>query len=197
MFSAFMTTHSLPPMSSTLPLRTELAITLTTVASLPRAGHSKPPAPRRREAGQIEVAAFYRLLSPSPSRKRTLAHARKPKPVVAPRQAPGPAPVPAGAKPHQGRHPHLVRDPGLRRGRHRGAAGVPWQRDAPLRLRHRADRPRRRPPPPLPAHLAGVRLQEALGGGRGANLHLRSSLPQPRARPFAPPGLHHARMVPG
>jgi len=31
MFSAFMTTHSLPSISSTLPLRTELAITLTTV----------------------------------------------------------------------------------------------------------------------------------------------------------------------
>ena len=31
MFSAFMTTHSLPSRSSTLPLRTELAITFTTV----------------------------------------------------------------------------------------------------------------------------------------------------------------------
>ena len=34
----------------------------------------------------------------------------------------------------------------------------------------------------LPAHLAGIRLQEAAGGGREAHLRLRPGLPEPRAR---------------
>ena len=37
-------------------------------------------------------------------------------------------------------------------------------------------------PAPLPAHLAGIRLQEAAGGRREAHLQLRPGLPQPRAR---------------
>ncbi len=47
----------------------------------------------------------------------------------------------------------------------------------------------------LPAHLARIRLQEAAGGGRGADLRLRPRLPQPRARAAAPSRIHDAGMV--
>ena len=89
----------------------------------------------------------------------------------------------------------LVRGAGLRRGRDRRPAGLARQRDPPACLCHRADRHRRRAPAALSAHLAGVRLQEAAGGGRGEDLHLRARLPQSRARRAAPPGVHHARVV--
>ena len=47
----------------------------------------------------------------------------------------------------------------------------------------------------LSAHLARVRLQEAAGGGRGEDLHLRARLPQSRARRPASSRVHHARVV--
>ena len=55
---------------------------------------------------------------------------------------------------------------------------------------------RRRARAALPAHLAGVRLQEAAGGGRAADLRLRPGLAQPRARAAAPSRVHHAGVVP-
>ena len=48
----------------------------------------------------------------------------------------------------------------------------------------------------LPAHLAGIRLQEAAGGGRAADLRVRPGLAQPRARAAAPSGVHPAGVVP-
>ena len=54
----------------------------------------------------------------------------------------------------------------------------------------------RRAPAALPAHLAGVRLQEAARRRRGAGVQLRPRVPQSRARAAAPSGIHHAGMVP-
>ena len=47
---------------------------------------------------------------------------------------------------------------------------------------HRAARARRRAAAALPAHLAGIRLQEAARGRRAADLHAAPRVPQPRAR---------------
>ena len=52
-----------------------------------------------------------------------------------------PPTVSAGARAHQGGAAGLVRSAGVRRGRDERAAGLARQRDAPARLRHRADRP--------------------------------------------------------
>ena len=49
----------------------------------------------------------------------------------------------------------------------------------------------------LSAHLAGIRRQETAGGGRDTDLRFRPGVPQPRARPPACAGIHHAGMVPG
>src|SRR5262245_19040238 len=70
MFSAFMTTQSLPSTSSTLPLRTELAITFTT-ADLSRVLLAHEPwmslGLRRRAAGSPNrFGAFYRRFPVTP-----------------------------------------------------------------------------------------------------------------------------------
>ncbi|GJD82054.1 hypothetical protein NBEOAGPD_5313 [Methylobacterium gregans] len=112
----------------------------------------------------------------------------------APRRPPPGAPP---AKPD-----HVGRAGPLRRARFRGGrdrlpAGLARQRGASLGLRHGGRGRGREPRAPLPAHLAGIRLQEAAGGGRAAPVQPRPRLPQPRAGPAPPSRVHHARMVPG
>ena len=77
----------------------------------------------------------------------------------------------------------VVRERGFRRGRGRDPAGLARQRGASARLRDASCiGAGRRAGAALPAHLAGIRLQEAAGGRRDADLRLRPRLPQPRAR---------------
>ena len=90
----------------------------------------------------------------------------------------------------------LVRGAGFHRGRIRRAAGLARQRSPSACLR----RPTGSPTggaraTALSAHLAGIRLQEAPGGGRAAHLRIRPGVPQPRARRAARAGIHHAGMV--
>ena len=129
---------------------------------------SEPIARRSGGRPPNRVGAFYRPFPASPRSNAPLPNACAAKPLVGRRHACRPPAVPAGARPHQGGAAPLVRGAGLHRGRDRRPAGLARQRDAPARLRHRADRPRRRQAAALPAHLAGVRLQEAAGGGRGS-----------------------------
>src|SRR5262249_22483931 len=78
MFSAFMTAHSLPSISSTLPLRTELAITLTTVNRSRICERSEPSSRRGAEDLAQQLAAFYRPFSASPRSIVPLPQSRQP-----------------------------------------------------------------------------------------------------------------------
>src|SRR5204862_3053046 len=83
MFSAFMTTHSLPSMSSTLPLRTELAITLTTQSSAAvGSGRAIERAAAAGLANQLArfLQAFFRVAK----EQGAVAEACAAKPVVGP-----------------------------------------------------------------------------------------------------------------
>ena len=177
MFSAFMTTHSLPSRSSTLPLRTELAITLTTVDLSASVRAVQEPS-ARRSGGRLAKSVGRFLQAFSGIAKEQLSPCQKPATDQSPWWHAGhprrPPAVPAGARAHQGGAARLVRGPGLHRGRDRRAAGVARQRDAPARLRHRADRPGWHPSAALSPHLARVRLQETAGCRRGADLHVRA-----------------------
>src|SRR5688572_30331561 len=108
MFSAFMTTSSLPSMSSTLPLRTALAITSTT-AGLSRLSAGAEPSHHAggRQARQIEVGAFYKPFCASPRRKP-----RQKKPRRNRRYAPLPDPKETSpwwcADRHRDRRPFLA-----------------------------------------------------------------------------------------
>ena len=104
-------------------------------------------------------------------------------PWWAPARPRRPPPAPAGAQRDRGRAPRLVR----------ARATSSRSRRPPCRSRPATRRictpspPRRSGPTAiaraaLPAHLAGIRLQEAAGGRRAADLQLRPGLPQPRAR---------------
>ncbi len=62
---------------------------------------------------------------------------------------------------------------------------------------NRADAAGRQPCQPLSADFAGIRLQEAAGGGRNAHFRVRPCVPRPRARRPASARIHHAGMVPG
>ena len=50
-------------------------------------------------------------------------------------------------------------------------------------------------PPRLSPHLAGIRDEEAAGGGRAADFRAVAGVPQPRARRAARAGIHHVRVV--
>ena len=84
----------------------------------------------------------------------------------------------------------------IHRGRDRDPADFAGQRDPSAcfrtELQEAAGRDRR-----LPADLAGIRLQEVVGGRRAPGLRVRSRLPQPRARAAAPSRVHHAGVVSG
>ena len=81
-------------------------------------------------------------------------------------------------------------------GRDPGAAGLARQRGPSACLRDRADDARRRPrAAALPAHLAGIHLQEAAGRRRGAGVQPVACVPQPRARAAASSRIHHAGVV--
>src|SRR5437588_7640926 len=159
MFSAFMTTHSLPSRSSTLPLRTELAITFTTVDhSLRLRGDRAAFVPQRRQALLKSAGRFLQAFSRTAKEQRALANACSAKLLVAPRGPRRPPAVPAGARTHQGGAAPLVREAGVRGGGDERAAGVARQRDASRRLRHRADRPGWHTPAALPPPLARIRI---------------------------------------
>src|SRR4029079_17740547 len=67
MFSAFMTTQSLPFTSSTLPLRTELAIIFTTVRPPSHLEGLNEPRARRSAAGSSnQLGAFYKPFPAAP-----------------------------------------------------------------------------------------------------------------------------------
>ena len=107
-----------------------------------------------------------------------------------------PAAVPAGARAHQGGAPRLVRGAGLHRGRdERACRSRPATRRTCTPSRPSWSAPTSARAAALPAHLAGVRLQEAAGGGRGAG----SSPSRPcSATASAAPctaRVHHARVV--
>src|ERR1043165_432696 len=71
----------------------------------------------------------------------------------------------------------LVRRPGLHRSGMRRAGDVPRQRGASARLRDGAADNRGRRAQALPAHLAGIRLQETAGGRRNENFRFRPCVP--------------------
>ena len=145
-----------------------------------------PPWRRASRRGPRPIGE-HRTVSRSVCREPRVVAAGPPRPA---------APLPAGAQPHHHRLPGLVHRAGLHRSGNGRAAGLARQRSSPSRLRHRGCRPRRRPLAPLPAHLAGVRLQDASGGWRDTHLRLCAGLAKSRTRPAAQPRVHSAGMVP-
>src|ERR1700753_403576 len=174
MFSAVMTTKSLPSFSMTLPLRTELAMTETT---------------KDLWIG-VKMGANS---SPAPPWK---AHDRLPagKPMVGfppPRRPPRAA---LAAKPDKGGNPSPFRGPGLHRGRVRRPCRLARQRGASACLRDDGADHGRRAAPALSPHLARIRRQEAARRRRDEDLRFRPGLSEPRARRAACAGVHQARM---
>ena len=191
MFSAKRTTYSLPSLSTTLPLRRELAITFTGAIlnwAYWRTGCEKPS------------AAPYTIFRAAASHLRDFEprdHDR----CLALVDAPCPRRPPPATDPAQRHCRAPIRDWFADRDfveiRDRRPADLARQRDASVGLFDRGDPPRRHAPAALSSHLAGIRLQEAAGRRRNAHLQFRHGLAQPRARPPAPSGIHHDRMVQG
>src|SRR5262245_20440617 len=111
MFSAFMTTHSLPSTSSTLPLRTELAITFTTVDLSRPAGLA---ACARSDGRLAKSPQSWRFLAAFSNRAKEQTPALpKPKSLVEPAEPCRPPPLFAGARTYHNCDPPLVLGPGL------------------------------------------------------------------------------------
>src|SRR5208282_624373 len=149
MFSVATMTPSLPSISTILPLRSELAMTLTASSTFSGSNLAAP----YRSSGFLLVIF---------SQRRGQGHGGHPfLAVLGPK---GPCRPPAGAigaGPDRRRAAGLVCGCGFYRGRDRRAPGLARQRDAPVCLRHGAFGAGRFPLAALPAHLAGIRLQEA------------------------------------
>ena len=148
----------------------ELAVDIENIALADRAGDNlhrcysllafgdepRDFGPHHTEPGRVRQPFFA---ASKRSNGRSLA-------LVGPRQLRRPAAVSAGARPHPVGAAGLVPQARLPGGRDPGAAGVPGQRGPSARLRDRADHARRQPRADVPAHLAGIHLQEAPGRGR-------------------------------
>src|SRR5262245_61650605 len=118
----------------------------------------------KRRLGARQSARTLLILPPTASGDESAAFA-----VLGRRPPPRPPSLPGPARPYHGRAPCLVCRGGFRRGRDRRGAGIARERTPPPRLPDRSDRPGWNAARALPAHLAGIRLEEAAGGRRAAD----------------------------
>src|SRR6516162_3968802 len=162
MLSTATMTPSLPPISTILPLRNELAMTFT---ASPRLAALESAAPYRSSGCTLVISSSGRGQGYAGRFEWFFAVLGAPRPCRPPAGL-------AGAGPDRGGFACLFFRKRFRRCRDRSAAGLARQRDSFARLRH-AHCARRHAVTALPAHLAGIRLQEDSGRRRVPHRRVR------------------------